>query len=251
MKHTDFILSPITSLLSETVAACVGVGHGMGTSTIAEHIMQSLFLRMTGFQEQKMKCICWELATYDYDYRYMRFKQSTLGECSNYREKNQVINDIISCIRKIDDSCGILDDVAKAHIIESVINDMDDILTDTNLYKWKCRQYEDYKLIVGQIRPKNLLVSEKNGTVSLFPKNTNGIGGGYKDLYFIYDKVYRHRNRCAHNTLSYQDNLPTLDKLQDKDYIYENYFLRYAILILIDKIVIELYKQFLSVIESF
>ena len=121
MKHTDFILSPITSLLSETVTACVGVGDGMGTSTIAEHIMQSLFLRMTGFQEQKMKCICWELATYDYEYRYLRFKQSPLGECSNYREKNLVINDIISCSKKIDDSLGILDNMEKTQIIQSVI----------------------------------------------------------------------------------------------------------------------------------
>ena len=239
MKHTDFILSPITSLLSETVTACVGVGDGMGTSTIAEHIMQSLFLRMTGFQEQKMKCICWELATYDYEYRYTRFKQSPLGECSNYREKNLVINDIISCSKKIDDSYGILDNMAKTQIIQSVLTDMDDILVDSNLYKWQGRQYEDYKLIAKEI---------KHG---LFQENKNGIGGGYKDLLFIYDKVYLHRNRCAHNTLSYQDNLPTLDKLLDNDYIYENYFLRYAILILIDKIVIALYKKYLSVMELF
>ena len=251
MKHTDFILSPITSLLSETVTACVGVGDGMGASTIAEHIMQSLFLRMTGFQEQKMKCICWELATYDYEYRYMRFKQNPLGECSNYREKNQVINDIISCSKKIDNSSGILDNMAKTQIIQSVITDMVDIVADTNIYKWQGRQYEDFMLIAKEIKHGHLLVSGKNGTVSLFQENKNGIGGGYKDLLFIYDKVYRHRNRCAHNTLSYQDNIPTLNKLLDKDYIYENYFLRYAILILIDKIAIALYKQYLFAMESF
>ena len=51
MKHTDFILSPITGLIKETVSACMGIGDGMETSTIAEHILQSLFLQMTGFQE--------------------------------------------------------------------------------------------------------------------------------------------------------------------------------------------------------
>lgn len=249
MKHTDFIISPITSILNETVTACVGVGDGMGTSTIAEHIMQSLFLRMTGFQEQKMKCICWELATYDYEYRYIRFKQSPLGECSNYREKNQVINDIISCTRKIDDSYAGLDNMSKTRIIQSVITDTDNIVANTNLYKWLSRQYEDYKLIVKEIKQSQILVCGKNNTFSLFQENKNGIGGGYKDLLFIYDKIYRHRNRCAHNTLSYQENLPTLNKLLDKDYVYENYFLRYAILILIDKIVIELYKKYLSATE--
>lgn len=131
------------------------------------------------------------------------------------------------------------------------LTDMDDILVDSNLYKWQGRQYEDYKLIAKEIKHGHLLVGGKNNTVSLFQENKNGIGGGYKDLLFIYDKVYRHRNRCAHNTLSYQDNLPTLNKLLDNDYIYENYFLRYAILILIDKIVIALYKQYLSAMESF
>lgn len=250
MKHTDFILSPITSILSEAVTACVGVGDGMGTSTIAEHIMQSLFLRMTGFQEQKMKCVCWELATYDYDYRYQRFKHSPLGECSNYREKNQVINDIVSCSKKIDASYSITDNMAKTQIIQSVITDMNDIVADSNLNKWQSRKYEDYKQIVKEIKHGHILVSGKNGAISLFQESKNGIGGGYKDLVFIYDKVYRHRNSCAHNTLSYQENLPTLNKLRDNDYIYDNYFLRYSILILIDKIVIALYKQYLSVMES-
>ena len=159
MKHTDFILSPITRILSETVTACVGVGDGMGTSTISEHVMQSLFLHMTGFQEQKMKCICWELATYDYEYRYQRFKQSPLGECSTYREKNQVINDIVSCSKKIDVSYSIMDNMAKTQIIQSVITDMNDIVEDSNLNKWQSRKYEDYKQIVKEIKHGHILVS--------------------------------------------------------------------------------------------
>ena len=31
--------------------------------------MQSIFMKMTGAQEQKMKCICWEIATIDFDLR--------------------------------------------------------------------------------------------------------------------------------------------------------------------------------------
>ncbi len=64
------------------------------------------------------------------------------------------------------------------------------------------------------------------------------------------DKVYRHRNRCAHNTLSYQENLPTLNKLMDNDYVYENYFLRYAMLTLIDGITVTLYKNYLMVLDT-
>ena len=244
MRHKDFILSPIINLLNETVTACVGVGDGMGTSTIVEHIMQSLFLRMTGFQEQKMKCICWELATYDYEYRYKRFKQNPLGECSCYKEKNAVINDIILCAKKIDASFTILTDKDKANIIRSVISDIDSIVLDTNLHKWQSRQYNNYKKIIKKMKPSHFLILGQRDAVPLFIENKSNAPKDF-DLFAIYDKLYRHRNRCAHNLLSYQENLPTLSKLLEKDYAYENYFLRFAVLILIDKITIELYKKYL------
>ena len=34
--------------------------------------------------------------------------------------------------------------------------------------------------------------------------------------------VYQHRNRCAHNTLSYQSNKPELDSLAEDDGINNN-----------------------------
>lgn len=250
MKHTDFILSPITRLIKETVIACKGVGDGMETSTIAEHILQSLFLQMTGFQEQKMKCICWEMATYDYDYRYKRFKQNVLGECSNYKEKNQVINDIVNCAQSISGIQPLPDRDAKDAIVVSVISEINNIIMNTNLYKWESRQYKEYEEIFKNIKGSQLLVLGKNNSVSLFQECKDGIGGGYKDMVFIYDKIYRHRNRCAHNTLSYQENLPTLNKLMDKDYVYENYFLSYAMLTLIDSITVTLYKNYLMVLDT-
>ena len=66
-----------------------------------------------------------------------------------------------------------------------------------------------------------------------------------------YALLYKHRNRCAHNTLSYQENLPTLKELFSKDYIHENYPMRFSLLILIDKIFIELYGIYLRTIEEY
>lgn len=67
-KHKDFILSPIINILQEVASANYGIANGIETYPLSEHVMQSVFLRMTGFQEQKMKSICWELATNDYEY---------------------------------------------------------------------------------------------------------------------------------------------------------------------------------------
>ena len=99
MNHNNFILSPIGEILKDMVSASSGVGNGIESFPLLDYIMQATFLKMTGAQEQKMKCIGWELATYDYEYRY-KFTQKPLGECSSYDEKEKIFNDIIYQIVK-------------------------------------------------------------------------------------------------------------------------------------------------------
>ena len=233
MKHQAFILSPLTKIVEETVTSCYGIGDGISTSSISEHVFQSLFLRMTGALEQKMKCICWDMATYDYEYRYKRFKKDTLGECSSYDEKKIVINDIISNIEKE----GIIpipfEEAERNNLLQELINDVTKLLCGTTLEKWKSHDYKNCEAILGKIKSDQFLTRDNVFLDSRLQK--------------IYKKAIKHRNRCAHNTLSYQENLPTLKTLHDEDYIYENYFLRYAILILIDKITITLYSKYLQV----
>ena len=73
LNHTDFILAPISDILKDSISASDGIGSGMETFPLSDYVMQSVFLKMTGFQEQKMKCIVWDLATIDYEYRYKRY----------------------------------------------------------------------------------------------------------------------------------------------------------------------------------
>ena len=248
MRHQAFILSPLTKIVEETVTACYGIGDGINTSSISEHVFQSLFLRMTGAQEQKMKCICWDMATYDYEYRYDRYSKDSLGECSNYSDKKKVINDIIDNIKKEEKDFDPLNSIDLDGILSDLREDMDKLFKRTNLSIWRSQDFWQCSEILTNVKKSHLFVRGKKNKIEIFKSDeNNGIGGGYKDLQEIYKKVYRHRNRCAHNTLSYQENLPTLKTLSDEDYIYENYFLRYAILILIDKITITLYNKYLEV----
>ena len=62
--------------------------------------------------------------------------------------------------------------------------------------------------------------------------------------------VYRHRNRCAHNTLSYQINKPDLKALASSDFGYHSYFFRFAILILIDEIFMKLFQAYIDLQKS-
>ncbi len=114
-NHTKFILTPILNILKETVIACRGIGYGIETQSICEYVMQTTFLKMTGALEQKMKCICWEIASNDYEYRYQYLKKK-YGECSNFKDKNSVYKDLIKAIVKLNkafDYNSIFSDIEK------------------------------------------------------------------------------------------------------------------------------------------
>lgn len=234
--HTDFILSPISDILKDVVSASAGIGSGIETFPLCDYIIQSVFLKMTGFQEQKMKCICWEMATFDYEYRY-DFTKTPLGECSSYSEKQKIYKDLISQIEKngLDFSKINID---KNNILKTTFLDILTIFLNTNLSIWAQKDFQSFQTIFKDIKDTHFL-SEKG---SLFANAT------MKKIYE--DHLYRQRNRIAHNTSSYQHNLPTLKTLKDENYKYENYFVYFSILVLIDKIFISLYKKYLITIDE-
>lgn len=96
-----FILTPIANILQDTVTACNGIGRGIETQSLGEYVLQTTFLKMTGASEQKLKCICWEMATNDYDYRY-RYLRKNYGECSSYEDKSSIYRDMVDMIVKLD-----------------------------------------------------------------------------------------------------------------------------------------------------
>jgi hypothetical protein len=235
-KHKDFILSPITHILHEAASASYAIGSGIETYPLSEHIFQSAFLRMTGSQEQKMKCICWELATNDYEYRYYRYTQNTLGECSSYADKKSVYKDLINCIKKYDLSSGEISSLEKSIIRQETVDELKAICSNSNLSTWAQSGFDDF--VTNQrdlIKDIHFAVEDR-----LFENVL-------QDKYAL---LYKHRNRCAHNTLSYQENLPTLTELLNVDNRYDNYIIRFALLILLDKIFIVLYKKHLAVLEE-
>jgi hypothetical protein len=242
LNHTDFILSPITDILKDSISASAGIGSGIETYPLSDYVMQSVFLKMTGFQEQKMKCIAWDLATIDYEYRYKRYTQKTLGECSRYAEKNEVYKDLISCIRKFDNNFNFqINKTAKLNVICKYIRRLFD---NTNLSAWIHKDYNSFEAIL-----LNQIGNSLSDNNNLFDNQNDDKMDSNNHIRKIYNHLYRHRNRCAHNTPSYQQNLPTLKTLVNVNYQYENYFVRFATLVLIDKVFIELYKKYLETLE--
>lgn len=243
-NHNDFILSPITAILEDVISASSGIGFGIEVYPLCDYVMQSVFLKMTGSQEQKMKCICWEFATYDYGYRYDRYTRKRLGECSTYSEKREVYKDLIRQIKKHSSTTFNLSYLNKNSILSKVKDSVENVFNNTNLLNWTQKSYDEYLLIWGGVSQTFFATDENN----LFAE----LSGGQYSLKKMYEThLYTHRNKIAHNTLSYQQNLPTLRTLIQEEYKYENYFIFFSILILIDEVFRELYKKYLNALESF
>lgn len=295
-NHTKFILTPILNILKETVIACRGIGYGIETQSICEYVMQTTFLKMTGALEQKMKCICWEIASNDYEYRYQYLKKK-YGECSNFKDKNSVYKDLIKAIVKLNkafDYNSIFSDIDISIYRKDIINQKIDTAIFNQVRKKgrELSQDEITKLTNGMIKyymkqnldskdkiifTKKALLFKLNNDIIKLINNTpiaaweqhdfKFFKSNWNDIYcdnfvsenlllnddtqkFYNEIVYEHRNRCAHNLTSYQNNLPTLQTLRSGDYKYSNYFFRFSILVLIDDIFMRLFNNYVVELKS-
>lgn len=238
-EHTDFILSPLSDILKEGFLACQAVGDGIESYPLCDYVLQSLFLKLTGAQEQKLKCICWDIATKDYDYRYEYLNQKNYGECSDYKSKNGIYNDLISIIQKKDSSF----DPAfylNAELSSEFLPDLPRLFDDSIMLVWQHCEYIYYKDNVYSVVSLSQIGRQKQRDSKAYPLFQSTL----KELYET--AVYKHRNRCAHNTLSYQTNKPDLSILASDDALMHNYFFRFALILVIDKVFIVLFEKYLS-----
>lgn len=257
-KHARFIQTPITLLMDESLHALSLVGHELSSYPLGDYMMQSLFLKMTGFQEQKVKCILWELATDDYALRYKRFRKNPISEGSSLDDKNHVLEDLVGCIESRQKGKSRFSDDEKNDVIDSTKEAIRNFAHHPATKGWMSRSWMDFDKRFGDYVGACILYESKGVYQQLFKPCASCAGkkkAGSKcagvvqhlTLKDLYEKMYRHRNRCAHNVTSYQQNLPSLDTLKEEDFLYENYLFRFALLILCDKIFVELFNRYLSV----
>lgn len=245
-NHISFILKPETAIIKEAVRSLDATNGGIETYPICDYLLHSLFLRLTGAQEQKLKCICWEMACRDYEYRYERYERKPYGECSSYDDKYTVYKDLLNEIKKLDKTFEITDDI-RIEILNDWKTSIQCVLENSLLAQNFKRSYDEYKLFTVNI-DKDWIMKD----TQLFQNKSNiraeklSATCGLSLLEMFKEYVYKERNRCAHNTRSYQHNLPSIREMMSKEYKLQNYFLYMSIIILLDKIYIKLFKIYLS-----
>ena len=249
--HSDFIETPLIEILKEGVQACRPLGVGIHTEPMKEYFLSSLFLRMTGAQEQKLKCICWELATHDYDFRNDYLKDigdsRKYGEFSSFTQREKVYNDLLRQLFLLNEGnrprCTCLENYKK--FSQSVYTRVKMQLEKEPLYSWLQKEIQDLEGTNIMTDPSNAPASHTTFSARKKEWPPDGYKLFQKDLRSIYDLVVKqHRNKCAHNLTSVQNHLPNLDQLKKPGYPRQNYVYRFVILILIDEIFMGLYKEY-------
>ncbi len=245
-NHIPFILRPATEIVKEAIWSLNATNGGIETYPISSYLLHSLFLKLTGAQEQKLKCICWEIACRDYEYRYDRFERNRYSECSGYDDKNMVYNDILNAIKKHDNSFLITDDI-KNNILHVWKTSTRELFGNGVLCHNFKRKYDEYKELITDVdkkwimNNKQLLTNEDNISLEARRKTFNlGLQGLFKKYVFV------ERNRCAHNTRSYQHNLPSIKEMVSPEHKLQNYFLFMSIIILLDEIYRKLFETYLG-----
>lgn len=236
-KHETFILKPMSSVVEEAVLSVAGMGASMESYPSCSYIRDALMLRLTGFQEQKLKCIMWEMATDDYEFRYRYVLQKSLGECSNAGDKQDIFKHIIGQIREKAPNYSLSDDL-RDDVVNNVKNVMETAFNGTMLKSGSDREFRDYLDISRDLTRESFGVDRK-----LFCGTVGGLNA--QDFYANY--LYRQRNRLAHNAASYQENIPGFAVLADPNDRLRNYFLFYAYLMMMDGVFVEAFKKYLTV----
>jgi len=219
MKHKEFILTPLSSLIEQTLRPMDLYKGQICNYIMKEYVLQTLFMKLTGCMEQKAKCILWDIATHDFEYRrdFLR-DNSQNGEYSTYKSKNYVYKTLAEHV-------GVIDDQRKGELLTQLEYFKDNILEESILKIWLPRELRDLKI-------KDLFGKQRWAGNSLLESPLNDE---------IYEKLCTHRNRCAHNVLSYQGNAMNPQKI--KEVGGASYVTLFTLLVLMDMIYMELYEK--------
>ena len=245
-NHIPFILKPEYEIAQEAISSLGATNGGIEIYPICGYVLHSLFLKLTGAQEQKLKCICWEMACRDFEYRYERFERNCYSECSNYTDKNMVYNDLLDEIKKQAETFDITDSI-KDEVVQTWRITTHKLFEKSMLANNFRKQYNDYKIFEVSVQ-RNWIMNgnqlfKKGDSISSAEKKAT-CGMALFELFKNY--VYKERNKCAHNTKSYQHNLPSLKAMMAEDYKLHNYFIFMSIILLLDTIYVKMFKIYME-----
>lgn len=232
MIHVPFIRKPAINLLENFASSTAALRFIHSAYPLNETILSSIFLQLTGMLEQKCKCIFWTIATIDFEYRYQN-KSGLNSEYSSYNDKDGIYDAMLKHIKPFKDVSDDMVKHKKQELLLQACESVVKVFANSTISDWNPRQFQQLGLFKSEFGD-DWLKGQLFGT----------------KLKCAYEQLWKHRNRCAHNTKSYQPNLPTFISLNDANNKYNNYFLFFTILVLIDEIFRWLFDVYYGELEK-
>lgn len=231
-----FIKTSIIEVLQEGIAAVDCMQDcGLDTFPMMQYVLQSLFLKMTGYGEQKLRFIIWEIASYDLEFRYNLLKgECSFGEFSQLSEKKTVYAKLLKEVSTFG-LTDVLTERIKNDIIQEVKDEMNATFEKSSIKDAYPDVYERFLTFLSGWNSDS------------FAKGNELLRDNLVPIYTEY--IYKQRNCCAHNTLSYQQDFLSFEDMKKPYMVYANYFTSFAVLLLLDKVFVHLFGAFERLVE--
>ncbi len=230
MNNYKFINLPVKSILNEAKIATIGLYNQFAAYPVVEYIFNSLFLKISGLLEQKLKTIIFELGKNDIDIRYEILGGTYKGDAINI-ENNNILKKIIEQVMLQNPKYQI----PYVYLWTESIKDVKSIFEHSIFTACNPSLYVEFKNILTDI------CIEKHNEKNSQKKNTLELPQTIKN---IYRYAHNTRNRLAHNLLSPYENYPTLNDFGTAEFKHTNFFLFYCVYNMFDKILIELFQTY-------
>ena len=231
-----FIKTSIIEVLQEGIAAVDCMQDcGLDTFPMMQYVLQSLFLKMTGYGEQKLRFIIWEIASYDLEFQYNLLKgECSFGEFSQLSEKKTVYAKLLKEVSTFG-LTDVLTERIKNDIIQEVKDEMNATFEKSSIKDAYPDVYERFLTFLSGWNSDS------------FAKGNELLRDNLVPIYTEY--IYTQRNCCAHNTLSYQQDFLSFEDMKKPYMVYANYFTSFAVLLLLDKVFVHLFGAFERLVE--
>lgn len=238
-RHSDFIHRPITIELEKVLVVCAGLSDGLASYAVGDYMMQSLLLRMTGFLEQKLRCMCWDFATWNLKYRRRLLKdEDNLGEYSSLKQKNSIYHHIRTYLLDQTKYPHLSDSVLlreeKKTVIDNTKNLVKNSLSKSVMKYWNERKFNEF------VKSKSIYNPEYFFTDTTL----NGLAVKY------FDALIDYRNQWAHNTTSQLEHTPVLSELNPEYEKYKNPYIWITLMIIMDQFYIMLYDKYRLIVDG-
>jgi len=235
MNKISFVSSPVYEILSDAVSSSNMIGDNINCFPVFDFILSATFLKMTGCLEQNIKAIRWELATNNHEYRRYLLSSRT-SDCSSYNDKNQVFKQIVKELRSLSLSTNYI--LNQKDYLYTIKQDLLTMFKYSSLRNIMPRRYMEFEEIIDG------LINDSKNYNTFTVKNIQLFGERNKLKFIFTNYIYKKRNQIAHNTNINLQNLPSIRTMNDENFKYDNYFVFFAVLMLIDKIFIDMFHVY-------